>query len=222
MTSPETATAEATAPIAGETLWTQHQAFIQRTARSFAYSFPKVEAEDVTQEIWVFLWEKEADFLANDCSTAYVRTCIKNVARNYALKVRDTVLLETDTFYYSFDDVREMLPPFFGEPEGWANAPVPDGCSTMTKNDNVEMVCDLSIAYEKLNKSQRNVLMRRYGLGEELNGADRTQASRALKKLVLTLNSDTDQKAKAHHGPGSRKAMSSARGVYEAKVMLDA
>lgn len=201
----------------GETLWNEYQTFIDKTATGIARSFWTVEAEDVKQEIWVWLWQSESTLLANGKSASYIRTCIRNVSRNYALKMRDTTLLQTDRFYYTFDEVRELLPAFFSTYDMWAMVPVPQGCETTTRNDAVEMMVDLALAYSKLSEAQQEVLARRYGDDEELTEQkDRQQASRALKKLVLTLNAETDKRAKAHTGPGSRKAITNAAAQVKA------
>lgn len=206
----------------GETLWNEYATYISNTASSIARSYWTVEEEDVKQEIWAWLWEKEADLMAKNCSPAYIKTCIKNVARNYALKVRDTTLVQTDKFYYSFDEVKELLPTLFGLYESWAMVPVPDGCATQTGNDGLEIMLDFVVAYGKLSQGQQDILRRRYGNDEELSEAkDRQQASRALKKLVLTLNAQTDIRAKDHTGPGSRKAMTNAAGIYQSQVAVE-
>lgn len=201
----------------GETLWNEYQTFIDKTATSIGRSFWTIEAEDVKQEIWVWLWQNEANLVQHSKSASYIRTCIRNVARNYALRMRDTTLLQTDKFYYSFDEVRELLPAFFATYDTWAMVPVPEGYETNTRNDNVEVMCDFSIAYGKLSEAQQDVLQRRYGDDEELTEQkDRQQASRALKKFVLCLNAETDKRAKAHNGPGSRKAITNAAAQVEA------
>jgi len=206
----------------GEALWNEYQTFIDKTATSIGRSFWTIEAEDVKQEIWVWLWQNEAHLTAQQRSASYIRTCIRNVARNYALRMRDTTLLQTDKFYYSFDEVRELLPAFFATYDTWAMVSVPDGYETNTKNDNVEVMCDFSIAYSKLTEAQQDVLQRRYGDDEELTEQkDRQQASRALKKFVLTLNAETDKRAKAHDGPGSRKAMTNAAAAYGTAVLTN-
>lgn len=204
----------------GQALWNEHEDYINRTAQSIARSYVKVEEEDVLQEIYLFLWEKEPAFLENNCSDRYVRTCIKNVARNYAQKQRDQTLLDTDKFYYSFDEVRELLPAFFSGHEDWNTTTFVDSTGqTYDPRDSLSIMCDFSLVYQTLNESHKNILVRKYGMGEELLEAkDRQQASRALKKFVLTLNSETDKRAKAHDGPGSRKAISSTQGIHKAKV----
>ncbi|MDN4162955.1 sigma factor [Nocardioides sp. SOB72] len=206
----------------GELLWTAHHNYITSTARSISRSYAKVEEEDVTQEIWVFLWKKEPAFLEQERSDEYIRRSILNVARNYAAKMRDTALRETDTFYYTLEEVKDLLPHFFGLYESWALAPVPDGAATMTRNDNVEMMCDLSLAMDKLSAAQREILVRKYGDGEELSEPkDRQQASRAVIRLWKTLNTETDKRAKAHEGPGNRKVISNSKSVYDTKSAVD-
>lgn len=196
-------------------MWKEHEAFIRNTARSYARSYVKLEEEDIIQEVWVFLWEKEHYFLENGCSDQYIRTSIKNVINNYALRMRDTTLLETDTFYYSIEEVKALLPSFFSLYESWATAEVPEGAKTMTKNDNVEMMCDLSLAFSKLSKAQQDILVRKYGDDEDFaEHKDVQQASRAVKKLWLTVNANTDQRAKEFEGPGSREVITNAKGVY--------
>ena len=182
----------------GQVLWTEHSEFINKTANSISRSYAKVEAEDVLQEIYIFLWEKEHYFLEQQRSDAYVRTCIKNVGINYALRQRDTTLLETDTFYYSFDDVRDLLPAFFAG--DWnATKVVESTHQQYDSRDSLAMMCDFSMAFSALNDAQKDILNRKYGQDEELTESkDRQAASRALKKFTLTLNTATDKRAKAH------------------------
>lgn len=204
-------------------MWNEHNDYINKTARSISRSYIKVEEEDVLQEIYIFLWEKEELLLSNQCSDKYVRTCIKNVARNYALRQRDMTLRETDTFYYSFDEVRDMLPSFFSGHEDWNTTTVVEATGeSYDSRDSLAMMCDFALAYDKLNVSHKEILVRKYGMGEELAEAkDRQQASRALKKFVISLNTETDKKAKAYQGPGARKAITNAKSQYMNKQGWD-
>jgi DNA-directed RNA polymerase specialized sigma24 family protein len=202
----------------GQTLWTEHQTFIVNTARNTARSYFKVEEEDVLQEIYIFLWEKEQALLEQERNEAYIKTCIRNVANNYAQRMRDTTLRETDTFYYSLTEVKEMLPHFFSLYEDWNQTQTVETGSNYDSRDALAIFCDFSLAFELLSEPFKEILLRKYGEGEELSEAkDRQQASRALKRFWTTLNTEVDKRAKAHTGPGSRKAISNAQGVYKAK-----
>lgn len=203
----------------GQTLWHQFDKYIQNTARSISHSYAKVEEEDVLQEIWLFLWKTEKHFLEQERSDEYIKTSIKNVARNYALKVRDTTLFETDRFYYSYEELKTLLPYLFSLYESWnMTQSVNNGTESYDSRDTLAMMCDFSIALDSLNDSMRSILIRKYGEGEELSEQnDRQQASRALKKLWLTLNAETDKRAKTHTGPGNRQAITNANGSYQTK-----
>ena len=120
-------------------------------------------------------------------------------------------------FRSSFDDVRDLLPAFFAG--DWnATKVVESTHQQYDSRDSLAMMCDFSMAFSALNDAQKDILNRKYGQDEELTESkDRQAASRALKKFTLTLNTATDKRAKAHEGPGSRKAISSSNGVYKAK-----
>lgn len=203
----------------GENLWRDHETYIKRLAADTARSYWKVDAEDVEQEIWVFLWQKEEAFVSQERSAEYVRTCIKNCVYNYALKQRNTTLLETDTFYFGVDEVKALLPTFFSSYEAWASPQeLPPGSETMTKNDNVEIYCDFSRVWDRLTEGQQDILSRRYQEGEDFPDAtDRKTLSRAVKRFMELLNQNKDQEAKSHNGPGSRKVITNAAGLSEVR-----
>jgi DNA-directed RNA polymerase specialized sigma24 family protein len=188
----------------GEFLWTEHESYINKTAADISRSFWKVERDDLLQEIWVFLWEKEEHFLEQNRPEAYVKKCIYHAALNYAQKQRNATMLETETFYYSVDEVKNLMPYFLDSYEDWNKAPVPPGAETMTRNDGVEIMCDFSRVWERLTEGQQDILLRRYRDGEEFPEAtDRKTLSRAITKFMDLLNRNTDVKAKAFEGPGA-------------------
>lgn len=207
---------------AGQVLWTEYETYITKVARTIARGFWKIDEEDVLQEIHIFLWEKEHYFLEGGYSEAYIKTSIRNVAFNYALKERNRMLLETDKFYYHIEEVKELLPAFFSTYDSWTTAPVPEGAATMTRNDNVEIFCDFSLAWEQLNETQQDVLERKYAEDEDFTESkDRQALSRAVRRFVTVLNQDKNKQAREHTGPGSRKAITNGQGVYLAKKEVD-
>lgn len=198
-----TMTVEDTPP--GETIWTEQQRFISKTARDLSRSFNRVvDEEDLLQEAWVFCWEKEAYFFENKCRDVYVRKSIFNVMMNYSLKMRSQVLRQTDTFFYSADETRELLPTFLDSYEVWTVSPVPAGAETMTKNDNVEIFIDFSRAWSRLTEAQKDILQRRYGDMEEgFDANERKSLSRATNKFLDLLNQHKDMENKSYSGPGA-------------------
>jgi DNA-directed RNA polymerase specialized sigma24 family protein len=189
----------------GETIWSEQQRFISKTARDLSRSFNRVvDEEDLLQEAWVFCWEKEAYFFENNCRDVYVRKSIYNVMMNYALKMRHQTLRQTDTFFYSADEVRELLPTFLDSYEVWTVSPVPAGAETMTKNDNVEVFLDFSLAWDRLTDTQKNILQRRYEDAEEgFDANERKALSRATNRFIDLLNQKKDQENKSYDGPGA-------------------
>lgn len=202
-------------PGPGETIWNEQQPFISKKARDLSRSFNHVvEEEDLLQEAWVFCWEKEKFFFENNCRNVYIRTSIKNVMMNYALKMRDQALRDTDTFFYATDEIRELLPTYFEGIASWTTSPVPPGSETMTKNDNVEIFVDMSRAWDRLTEKHQDILARRYAESEEFSEPkDRKALSRAVNKLVDYLNQNRDIDTKSYEGPGTRKTMTNAAGL---------
>lgn len=215
-----------TEALPGEGIWEENQPFISKTARDLARSFNRVvEEEELLQEAWVFCWEKEKYFLDNNCRDVYIRRCIYNVMMNYALKMRDQVLRNTDSFFYAADEVRELLPTFFNGVEAWTNSPVPPGSETATKNDNVEIFSDFGRAWKRLNEGQQDILQRRYADMEEgLDDKARKALSRATNRFIDLLHQHQDIKNKSYQGPGAYltnpeapKRMSNAAGLSEVR-----
>lgn len=189
----------------GEAIWHQQQPYITKLARDLARSFNHVvDEEDILQEIWVFLWQMEEQFITNNCRDVYIRTCIKNVAMNYALKQRNVAVMQTDTFFYAVEEVRELLPVFLNSYEAWTTSPVPAGAETMTKNDNVEIFTDFSRAWDRLSEVQQDILQRRYAdLEEGFDDRERKALSRATNKFLDYLNQHKDIENKGYEGPGA-------------------
>lgn len=185
----------------GQQLFNDHKSYIEKKARSLAYSYVKVEAEDVVQEVWLFLWEKEAAFLERQCSEAYIKACINNVALNYAQRVRDSTFLETNAFFYSVDEVKELVEQFING----GITRMPDTWDTWTKGDSLEVWADLSSAWDRLSDGQKGALAAKYGRDEELDPAQRQALSRALKKFTSILNNSKNQEAREYEGTGTRK-----------------
>lgn len=213
-----------TAP--GEALWNEHHTYINKTAGDISRSYWKVDKEDILQEVWVFLWEKEEFFVSQNRPPEYVRVCIKNCALNYAQKQRNMTLLETDTFYYSQDEIKNLLPTFLSSYEAWVNAsPLPAGSETMTKNDGLEIMLDIARAWDRLTEGQQDILSRRYQESEDFPDAtDRKTLSRAIKRLMELLNQHKDMSARSYEGPGAhltnpavKRIQSNAAGISEVR-----
>lgn len=214
----------------GQIIWTEQQPFIAKQAKDLARSFRHVvDEEDLLQEAWVFCWQREADFLARNCRGVYIRTCLKNVMMNHALKMRDQVLRDTDDFYYGANEVRELLPTFLSSYEAWTSSPVPPGAETMTKNDNVEIFIDFSRAWDRLTEKQQNILIDRYGgLPDEneeakaaMSDTERRALLRAMNRFLDLLHQNQTTQNRSYEGPGGyltnpetpRRISSSAAGI---------
>lgn len=197
-----------------EVTWNNLDAYITKMCRSVARAFPKVEEDDLRQEVCTFLWQKQEHLY--EASEPYIKTCIKNVVYNSALKTRDTVLQETDQFWYHDYEVKELLPYYMTDT--MENAPVPPGITSLAGNDLQDIKADFDVAFDAVSESVQAILIRRYRIDEELSEArDRKALSRAHQKFLALLNKNMNIKAREYDSTGSRKVMTIAQSQFTVK-----
>lgn len=180
-------------------LFRQHETYIRSLARKTAASY-LLDAEDLIQEVWLFLWQKWGEFTSRDVSDSFVRGCIRNVIRNSALAQRDQQLAQTDAFHYGTDEVAAMLPFLLDD---WQSIDIPE--EVREQHEALTPMCDLKSCFQNLPRQDRTLLAKKYLKGETaLSSSERSRLSRALRKLTQNMNTTRAVAEREHQGTGSR------------------
>lgn len=173
---------------------------IENISRSVAYDYPCVEKDDVYQHLCLMILQEQS--LSNPDQEGVVGTLFK-IAKRYAKQQRVEALHISVQYAYRPSDVRKILETLFEYTE-WMDGWVPEDAESIKDSaDSLDLHSDVSWAFSQLQKPQKEILYRRYGLREDLDNSDRVRLSRATDKLVEVLNT--------YRRPGHRrKAMTNA------------
>ncbi|MFJ5997568.1 hypothetical protein [Streptomyces sp. NPDC092370] len=197
--------------------WTKYTKIAEGVARRVAEEYPGIEAEDIRQEILLHVVEKEAVYEAAEYPDGQLRNNFRKIAVSYAGKERYTYIYHSAEYVYTSSEVRQLFEKAFFQPELWEKAPTKDDAVSVAAGGIVVALWDLDRAYGLLPALDSQVIAKRYEQGESLSSAETMRLSRAIDKIVRTLNNSVvkrQQEAKAHSGPGSRDAMTNAHSQY--------
>lgn len=198
---------------------------IKRAARAVAFQWPGViEAEEVEQEIYLKLLESpgSVDKIMGMEDAAQYRAII-GIGHQRASSERASFEHFSGDFRYSVNEVRKLLESGalkqLGHELGssWADDVVKNGDSVMDKTlTKVSVEQDLRrgmAALERTGSQYASLITRRYLMDEVFaDDRDRQALRRALPVLATKMNhSFKRQHAEYDSGPGTRRAVSSAK-----------
>lgn len=198
--------------------WTRYGKIATSVARKIAYEYPGIDAEDIRQEILLHVMEKKTTYETADYPDGQLRANFRKTAVSYAGRERYAYIYHSAEYVYTSPEVRQLFERAFFQPEMWEKAPTKDVGVSVAAGGVVVALWDLDRAYGLLPVLDSQVIAKRYELGETLTSAETMRLSRAIDKIVRTLNNGVvkrQQESKGHAGPGSRSAMSNARAQYE-------
>lgn len=186
--------------------------------RSFARSYPPVQAEDISQELALFLVERLGDLLEKvrdpEAREGYVRKALTRRATRYCQAERADLLRFTDQYSYRPDDVRSALASFLASerprlPADYVQgAPPPASLNNKRRlrgeylGNDLALLVDLKDGWGRLGEPER-IILRDY-LTRDVPGesAERNRAARAVERLTALMN---NAGGTAREGPGSRR-----------------
>lgn len=192
----------------------------KRIAKSVAYDYPDVEAEDLEQDLYVKIlslgWQNPDD--------QSVVPILRKTAKDQAAKERAEHLIQSPQYSYRTSDVRRILKRVFDD---WVSsssftntddegAALPNHDHTVDYDDLLVEYSDVKRAWEMTPLHYRKVIFERYALNWEFDSAGERKVQRAVARLTDCLN--TYQPRSRHDGPGSRREISNAR----ARFLIDA
>lgn len=191
--------------------WSQ---LIWPVARITARDFPEAEAEDIFQDVWIILMERQAAGKLLDINGDYVRTALFFAAKEAAWNERKQHLTISSQYGYRTSDIRNLFETFFNR-EDWYSAKVPEDAESEF-NVGVEMSSDLSRAWDQLSRPYKTLIYQRFGLGLTV---DSKKLSKALSRAADILNNYETRHRPP--GPGNRRVVTNAHASYLLAVQND-
>lgn len=185
---------------------------IRSVASRTAQNFPDIDVEDLSQDLMMFVLEKEGALEGRD--EPLIRAALNRAAHTFAWNQRKQHLQLTAQYAYRTDDVRKVLEKLSSY-ANWEKMPVPDDARSLKGNDSVEISSDVKMAFDKMtHKPYRDAIVSRYGKGvvPAQGSAESKRLSRAIACLTDILNYGYDSTDRA--GPGSRTAVNNATAQY--------
>jgi DNA-directed RNA polymerase specialized sigma24 family protein len=172
--------------------WTHVADIAEKSARSIASAWSVVEKDDVKQAILLHAYERRK--LIEKCyEDKFLWQFCKKAGTQYASKERDARDVEDGNYYYTPDEARMALATFVYSDEeiGQMLGREDDLLSCRITDNLVSSRLDASLALNRLSKSQRDVLTRRYVFGiPPKDDTERKASNRGLDALARQMNRD--------------------------------
>ncbi len=197
---------------------------LKRVAGEVSRNYPPVEAEDVWQEL--ALWLLENPKVLTEYPDGVIAYLVRGEAIRYCQYERVLALHGTDQYHYTPSEVRDLLVTFFDQLDwdtyrahglaqddhpgkGGGTAPG----QSIYHGDNkagMAMLADVSRGLGLIGRARADTLAAYYGEPGERDGSvsHRKFVSRVVDALVAAMNDDRNERAENHEGPGSRHAVS--------------
>jgi DNA-directed RNA polymerase specialized sigma24 family protein len=172
--------------------WAHVAEIADKTARSIASAWSVVEKDDVKQAILLHAYERRT-LIEKHYDDAFLWTFCKKAGNQYASKERDARDVEDGNYYYTPDEAKLSLATFIYSDEelGQMLGKEDDLLSCRITDNLVSARLDASQALNRLSKSQRAVLMRRYVFGiPPKDDTERKASNRGLDALARQMNRD--------------------------------
>lgn len=190
---------------------------IRKVAYQTSHDFPYVEVSELIQEMWLGLLKLQEHGKLLTTSEANAESSLRYVAQRKAWKERREHLTISDQYGYRTSDVRNLF-DYYYDRESWLDAPVPDDAqnvaqsvlvrpyldedgelqpatNVVTDDDlhlsdpvQLEMMSDISRAYDRLDISYKRLLFRHHVLHEDLALSEKKKLSRAYARMADILN----------------------------------
>jgi len=168
--------------------WTRYQKIADSVARKVAEEYPGIDAEDIRQEILLHVMEKKNVYESTDYPDGQLRKNFRQVAVSYAGRERYAYIYHSAEYVYTSSEIRQLFEKAFFQPELWETAPTKDDGVSVAAGGVVVALWDLDRAYSALPVLDAEVIAKRYERGEPLSSAETMRLSRAIDKIVRTLN----------------------------------
>jgi hypothetical protein len=193
--------------------WPKFQTIAESVAKKVANEYPGIDAEDIRQEILLFVCEKRSTYEQYDYPDGQLRLNFRKIATSYAGRERYAYIYHAAEYVYTSSEVRALFENAYFQPEMWEKPPVKDDGISVTSGGVVVALWDLERAYNALAPLDAEVIEKRYARGDALTNAEHMRLSRALDRVARFLNNHVVKRqteAKTHDGPKLRPSFSNA------------
>lgn len=189
--------------------WTLIRSIAKDAGRKVARNYPGIDADDIEQTIYAKVLERKATFIRMNYTTPALFSIFTKYGTEYANNERLSALNFSDQYHYTVKEIRTLCGEALFDREAFmARIEAQDERITADPEETLARVIDLQNAYEKASDSDKDVLHRRFVLGESPKNSGESMAlSRAIDRLALSINIGRSLRRQAHDGPGSRKAI---------------
>lgn len=188
---------------------------IEPLSRSVAQSYPGVMADDIYQELCLFVLQHGSNLdTENEPGCRHI---LGRAAHIYAGKERAAGLSATCQYNYRPQDVRRILETALSDDrEAWPHCHVPEDAKSLKGSAAIEVTLDVRMALEELPYTDASALLSRYRDGEvpDPTSAERKRLDRAVDRLCEALNGFSAERLRrmnARGFPGARRVISNAQ-----------
>ncbi len=174
-------------------LYEAWKGYVARASRKIARQFAEIEEEDLTQELFLWIFSDKPDVSQSPMRTAELK------ARDISWDYRRSYMANSGQYLYRTEDVRRILKELAYLDEYWDHSIKLDiqplksgntGVSTLTLEDRVVLVVDVQEAFKFLSANHKQIIERAYrdGIKFAPDSAEERQLSRAVDRLTDYLN----------------------------------
>lgn len=185
---------------------------VRATARRVCNNFPDVDAEDIAQSLWEYLFSTGAEFSPDQQG---IKSLLWKKGKALAWDVRKENLRSCAQYSYLVSDVRKILETCFEDQRDWMTAYVPKDAKENERDNmaGLEVRLDVLIAFRKMHSDYQGAILRRFQdqLVPEPRSADSKRLERAIKRLTDYMN---NYYSSGSGHPGARHPVSNATAAY--------
>lgn len=188
---------------------------IEPLSRSTARSYPGVEADDIYQELCLFVLQHGNNLdVENEGGCRHI---LSRAAHMYASAERAAALGNTCQYNYRPQDVRKILETgaLNDDREAWLLVHVPEDAKSLKGSAAIEVTLDIRQAMEELAYTDRLAIYFRYhdGVVPDATSAERKRLDRAVDRLTEQLNGFSAERLRRMEMrgyPGARRVITNA------------
>ena len=166
-------------------------AIIHPIVKGVCQQFPDTEYQDLAQELWLTLFELQAKGKLLTVNDPHSKSALLYAAKKISAKNRRDALVVSPQYAYRTKDIRYLFEHYYC-PEDWMGVQVPKDAKGVEPVDvnpvQLEVMGDISRAYDKLPTNYKALLYRKYVLREELNNSERYTLSVIFGRMAEILN----------------------------------
>lgn len=173
--------------------WAHVAEVADKVSRSIAASWAVVEKDDVKQQILLNAYERRKSLEESGGDDTFLYAFCKKVGQQYASAERDARDVQDGQYYYTPQEARQAVESFVISDEeiGQLIGRYDDLLKCRITDSLMTARLDASLALNKLPKSTRAILMRRYVYGlPPVDDTERKASNRAVDALARQMNRD--------------------------------